>query len=414
MKPMFSKLPIANKIMLVVVLGMALAVLLTSIAMNYYDSRVQEEQFLKNHRLLAQIMAQSSAAPIAFLDRRRAQEELDGLLPASSIQYACLFSSQVGKVLAEIHTGQGHRCAPQLSELQIEREKTLMRISYPITRKDVPIGALFMVVSRADLDKRRQDLTYIIVLAALASCLVSIILVNRFQRLIANPIERLNTVARAITEGRDWSLRAERFSDDELGELVDSFNDMVNLLEEDQKKLERMAYYDPLTKLPNRRLLEERLSRAIARGRRNRSRYAVCFIDLDDFKAVNDSLGHDSGDQLLRELAKRVSTIIRKDDTLARFGGDEFVIVLEGLKDDQQLDILCCKVLQVMSEPMSLCGNEYRCNATIGVAIGEPDNASMYTLMKQADIALYEAKKAGKNDYRIYNSTMAGLAPKEG
>ncbi|WP_158224669.1 sensor domain-containing diguanylate cyclase [Agaribacterium haliotis] len=395
---------IATKIMLVVVMGMSLAVLLTIVALNYYERRAQEEQFYKQSRLLAEVVAQGATASVAFLDKRRAREELDPLRPINSIRYACLYSTQMQTVLAELSRGGADfHCDVRHTDFSLAETPTQLQILQPIRRNGLTVGALFLVTSNEELQRRRQQLIYMLLLAALSSCLVSLMLVNYFQRRISMPIVRLNAVTRAIASDKDWSQRVERYSEDELGELVDSFNGMVDQIEQDQRKLEQMAYYDALTKLPNRRLLEERLSRAIARARRNDSQYAVCFIDLDDFKWVNDTLGHDAGDLLLKHLAERVSAVLRKEDTLARFGGDEFVIVSENVQDKSHIGALCSKVLEAISQPMTLVDRQYQCRATIGVALGGAKNNSMITLMKQADIALYEAKKTGKNKYGIFD-----------
>ncbi len=409
---LFSELPIAKKIMLVVVLTMGLAIALSSLLLNYYDAHTQEAAFVENTKLISQIVAKSSTAAAAFLDTNRSQEELDALRDVEAVQYACLYNKQMDIVLAElINTDQPYSCVPYSTALELRYDNDDMMVHVPITKNSAAIGGLVLVTSSKELIERRRRLIIILALSAFASGFISLAFTNRLQQLVYRPILKLNSAARAIKEKKDWNVRAEKYSNDELGELVDTFNHMIDQLEQDQKQLEKMAYYDPLTQLPNRRLLEERLSRAIARSRRHHQHYALCFIDLDDFKWVNDTLGHDSGDALLQALADRMTSVIRAEDTLARFGGDEFVIVLEKFDNDEHAGALCDKVLAIISEPMKLGGKDYRCGASIGLTIGTPDTTSMFTLMKQADIALYEAKNSGKNKYKIFHEGMQADIP---
>lgn len=394
--------------MLVVVLTTGTAVLLSSIVLNIYDSRAQKVTLLEDTELVSRVVANSSAAAVAFLDKKRAQEEINALKGVDSVKYACLYSAQMNTVLAEINpSGLTYLCDPGVGQDNVFLNNDEIVSYATISRNDVAIGGLMLVASTHELVVRRGRLIMLLVVSALISSAIAFIFTTHLQRLIYRPIIRLNKTAKEIAIHKDWNLRAEKYSNDELGELVESFNSMVHQVENDQKLLEQMAYYDPLTKLPNRRLLEERLSRAIARARRNKNRFALCFIDLDDFKWVNDTLGHDSGDILLKTLADRVSGAIRAEDTLARFGGDEFVIVLENFESEDHASSLCNKVLAKIAEPMTLGGQIHQCGASIGLAFGSHEITSMYTLMKHADIALYEAKNAGKHRYKVYRGQVA-------
>ncbi|PKO73267.1 MAG: diguanylate cyclase response regulator [Betaproteobacteria bacterium HGW-Betaproteobacteria-17] len=172
-------------------------------------------------------------------------------------------------------------------------------------------------------------------------------------------------------------------------------------LEQYSRALESQALHDALTGLPNRRLLMDRLSLAIAHARRNTSTMAVMFLDLDGFKQVNDTLGHDAGDTLLSMVADRLVAAVREEDTVARMGGDEFVIGLWGSAHADGVAGLAAKVIQAVSQPYRIQGREVRITASVGVSIYPLHGEEGETLMKRADQALYEAKRAGKNDYRI-------------
>ena len=172
-------------------------------------------------------------------------------------------------------------------------------------------------------------------------------------------------------------------------------------LERYSQALESMAMHDPLTGLPNRRLLIDRLSLAIAHAHRNKSAMAVMYLDLDGFKQINDSLGHDVGDILLTMVADRLEAAVRQEDTVARMGGDEFVIGLWGINDAAGVASLASKVIQALSQPYRIQGREVSMTASVGVSMYPMHGEEVETLMKSADLALYEAKHAGKNNFRI-------------
>ena len=172
-------------------------------------------------------------------------------------------------------------------------------------------------------------------------------------------------------------------------------------LEDHSRALEALALHDALTGLPNRRLLMDRLSLAIAHARRNKGTMAVMFLDLDGFKQINDTLGHDAGDTLLKTVAARLVATVRQEDTVARLGGDEFVIALWELSHVDDASKLVSKVVRAVSQPYSIQGRSVSMTASVGVSIYPTHGEEVETLMKSADLALYEAKRSGKNDYRI-------------
>jgi diguanylate cyclase (GGDEF)-like protein len=170
-----------------------------------------------------------------------------------------------------------------------------------------------------------------------------------------------------------------------------------------QEQLEHMALHDPLTGLSNRRMLADRLHRALRSCRRGGDSVAVCFIDLDGFKAVNDALGHDAGDRLLRVLADRLLAMVGTSDTAARVGGDEFVIVCEQLEDAGAAAELAARILARIEEPCAIDGHVVRVAASIGVALGDADDRAA-GLLADADAAMYLAKQRGGSRQERYSS----------
>ncbi len=173
-----------------------------------------------------------------------------------------------------------------------------------------------------------------------------------------------------------------------------------------QQHLEELAHFDPLTHLPNRRLLADRLQQALAHGQRTGQLLAICMLDLDGFKAVNDSHGHKAGDELLISVARRLQVSVRGDDTVARLGGDEFVLLLGGLGNVKEVDEALNRLLQVISSPFNLVEQAVHISASIGVTLYPDDTGDADTLLRHADHAMYLAKEAGKNRYVLFNPVL--------
>jgi len=167
----------------------------------------------------------------------------------------------------------------------------------------------------------------------------------------------------------------------------------------DAERIEFLAYHDPLTRLPNRRYFASLLHRAIEHAKSREERICMLFIDLDGFKEINDTLGHEAGDQLLQGVAARTRACLRDSDTVARLGGDEFVALLPQLREDAQMAHLAQKILRALSEPFDLCGTQSGVTASIGISRYPLDGIDADSLSKSADSAMYEAKHSGKNRY---------------
>ena len=179
----------------------------------------------------------------------------------------------------------------------------------------------------------------------------------------------------------------------------------ITKMKEHHASLEKLAHYDSLTALPNRNLLEDRFERAIAKCDRMQEMLAVCFLDLDDFKPVNDTYGHFVGDLLLIELTQRIKNTIREQDTASRYGGDEFVLLLGELHSRQDCEMVLSKLLNVLSEPYEIEGNVINIGASIGYTLYPFDRGSLESLIDHADQTLYRVKNNGKNGISMYGDT---------
>lgn len=175
--------------------------------------------------------------------------------------------------------------------------------------------------------------------------------------------------------------------------------------------LHRLALHDPLTGLPNRRLLEDRIGTAIEHARRNRSHVAMMYIDLDGFKKVNDTWGHDCGDILLQMVSDRLVSAARGEDTVARIGGDEFMVVLGELSDPADIHVPARKLVATVAEPYQIKGRQVIITTSIGISIYPFDAATVDSLITMSDRALYEAKRNGKNRYHVSFADRIGVSP---
>lgn len=185
----------------------------------------------------------------------------------------------------------------------------------------------------------------------------------------------------------------------------------ITLRKSAEEKIQHLAYYDSLTGLPNRRLLMDRLSQALVSSARGKGNGVILFLDLDHFKTLNDTLGHDVGDLLLKQVAERLTTCVREGDTVARIGGDEFIIMLEGLSHSvfeaaTQAEFICEKILNVLSQSYQLGSYEYHTTSSIGATLFSGHEIESDELLKQADIAMYQSKTAGRNAIRFFDPVM--------
>ncbi len=169
------------------------------------------------------------------------------------------------------------------------------------------------------------------------------------------------------------------------------------------QRVEHLAYHDALTELPNRSLFNKLLAQALRRAKRDHSSLAVAFIDLDRFKQINDTLGHEAGDQLLCEVAERLRRSLRESDIVARLGGDEFVVLLGGGAEEGHIAAVAQKIVATISQPYAIHGQELCVTASMGISLYPRDGLDEQTLTKNADVAMYQAKESGKNAFQFYS-----------
>jgi diguanylate cyclase (GGDEF)-like protein len=233
---------------------------------------------------------------------------------------------------------------------------------------------------------------------------------GRLRRDILEPVRHLTEAASLFAEGRlDHRAQVERA--DEIGRLAENFNAMADAIEDNQRRLTARAFADTVTGLPNRAALSQVIGTTVADGG-GASVFPDCamFIDVDDFKHVNDALGHDAGDAVLRLVADRLQAAVRDTDVLARVGGDEFAVVMVPPADEASARGVAQRMLDLLTVPFEVGGARVEIGVSIGMAVRTPDTEDPAELLQQADIAMYAAKANGKHRFEVYDPTNpAGL-----
>ena len=207
----------------------------------------------------------------------------------------------------------------------------------------------------------------------------------------------------------EWLAISPIYDDHEkVIQYVAIFSDFSEI-KKNQNKLEELANYDPLTKLPNRLLLHEQIKQSVKLAKRNKNQFAVLFIDLDRFKQINDTYGHGAGDEVLKMTAKRLQSVLRETDIVARLGGDEFIVVVDDMRQIENVHLVAQNILDKLQEKFTTGENDHYISCSVGISVYPDDtvNDDIDVLLKNADIAMYESKSAGKNSYHMFSSDMA-------
>jgi diguanylate cyclase (GGDEF)-like protein len=281
------------------------------------------------------------------------------------------------------------------------------RVSAALT--NVRSSIMLELNESADTSDRRADVQLAILLCLLvAGIAFAVFLARRLRREIVGPLSELNAAAERVAQ-EELSTRIELTCVDEIARVGHSFNAMMERLQESHSELVYQAFHDALTGLPNRTLFTDRTEQALKRTHRSRhanGRVAVLFLDLDDFKGVNDSYGHSAGDELLTTAAGRLRSTLRTEDTIARLGGDEFAVLLENVPDPEHAALAGDRLLEALAAPMTIAGRELLTDASVGIALSTGPDDTAEELLRNADVAMYAAKGAGRGRRELFAPAM--------
>jgi predicted signal transduction protein with EAL and GGDEF domain len=326
-----------------------------------------------------------------------------------------------------------HHSEVQLRSLQTGKtEHALSRVGIevgePLLAQGQPIGSVLIRFRNPGLAETLRPLLAGKLTAILPILVSGLLFAAGVASQITAPLRRLALAARAMAEG-DLEQRIELAGASELRQLGDAFQTMIEKLKANIDQIYQLAYVDRVTKLPNREYFRMELTRSIISAERRRGSGALLFVDLDGFKQVNDSLGHDHGDKLLSAFAERVTRILRAGDTiahgaedaalcgaggqnakdkrvLARLGGDEFTILLAEIREETDAAAVASRIIGALEEPFDVAGQSLRISASIGIATFPRDGKDFQSVLKCADMAMYHAKKEGKATYRFFSAEL--------
>lgn len=257
-----------------------------------------------------------------------------------------------------------------------------------------------------DISSSARKILFTSITGAALGLMACVALLLNMRRYFLTPLLRISDFLAGVNQHHAQELALPEPNSQEMAEVVAA----VQALTEARVALEEMALHDRLTGLFNRYALEARLYQALSHARRDGRRSALMFIDLDRFKSVNDTLGHASGDELLKTVAERLGNSIRETDTLARQGGDEFILALDDIKDINAVGMVAQKMIDLIAMPIHLGGLDLKISASVGISLFPDDGLDLNELMKNADVAMYQAKAAGRGNFRFFNASMNSAA----
>ena len=257
--------------------------------------------------------------------------------------------------------------------------------------------------SGISINYNSTELVMLIISIILITLILSMFFLNK---LINIPINDIINKIDIIIKG-DYTKTVDIDQNDELGIIANKFNEMAKQIAIRENSLDAMVNQDILTKIPNRIMFNHRLENALSRAKRLNTKIAVFFIDLDEFKVVNDTLGHDLGDKLLIQVSNNLIQVMRQNDLLARIGGDEFNVLVEDLESVVIAEKIAQKLIEQLALPIIIENQEIKITASIGVAIYPIDAKNSRSLLKNADLAMYDAKNDGKNRYKFFSQELS-------
>ncbi|MGB5395818.1 MAG: diguanylate cyclase, partial [Gammaproteobacteria bacterium] len=396
----------------------------------YITSR---DSVMESLLIQARMVASNTTAALVFNDAKTAEEVLQAFSESSDVQSASIYSADGNMLaryikhgLAEDVTEPDQFATDDSTRLQKSRTQThdsgfliqnKIDIAHDIDLDNELIGRLFI---RADIshliDDVMQYIYYTSMMALIGLGLASLLLL-KLKSSITLPLKKLTDVMDTVIHNDDYSIRAEANDIDEIGALAKYFNKMLTHIQVNDEKLayelserykaekhlDKLAYYDVITDLPNRHFFHDHLNAAVDRSIESGRTLVLLFLDLDDFKVVNDTLGHKMGDLLLKQVSARLSNVLRKDDYICRVGGDEFAIVLEDVAGISIVSSIAEKCIKALSNPFVFEDRKFYIGVSIGISVCPDDAVNANILLVNADMAMYEAKLHGKNNYQFFS-----------
>ena len=422
----FLDAALSTKLLLTTGLVLIPALVATAALLAYTSHRDQMAAFEADLEAQAKVAAENVSAAVLFDNRTETREILRGVFAPTAV------------VEVEIYDASGARVAnyrpnPLAASMLPTQFAEIVTTDVPsgytrrvetIAYRGQAIGHIAVIASLKPLNSRLiaqiERATLILVVFSVLALLLTKGIIPR----VVAPTSRLAHLMESVSRNRDYSARATIESRDEIGLLAERFNGLLTQIQSHElelkhelaerhrteSRLAHLAANDPVTGLNNRHFFYERLAECIDRSTGTRVQFAVMFIDLDNFKVVNDSLGHSAGDALLTLFGSRLRELLRATDIVCRVGGDEFAVIIERPLKPAALELVAAKIVAMTSNSMMLEGNEVTVTASIGISVFPESGESAEELVRNADAAMYSAKRAGKNTFALFSPSMTAVA----
>lgn len=386
----------------------------------YHNFHTYKKDLQENAEMMAEILASNIAPALLFEDKGTAREAFVILDGNPHITAAIAYDIHQ-QVIAEYPANNSANVAHKF----IFHEGTQFSTHYldtyrRVTLSNEEVGYIWLRFKLDILYERFKQYTYVFAMTFILAILLTLFLISMLKRLLEKPVLQLMATAQQVTQERNYRKRIIHDRKDEVGTLLDAFNNMMNVIEDRDKqllehseKLEQIielrtqqinhrANFDALTDLPNRYLLMDRVRQSIRSIRRHGGKLAVLYLDLDRFKIVNDNLGHMVGDKLLIAVSKRLVKALREEDTVSRLGGDEFLILMEGIENSEDVENIAKIIIKSLQKPFEIMDHTLHVSTSIGIALYPDDGDDENAIMQHADVSMYQAKKSGRGQYISY------------
>jgi len=404
----FKHYSIKNKLVVFTMSATLFALIFMMMAINTIDQIITQKSMVKELSALSEVLAARSSAAVTFNSAREAQVNVDAFSKSNEYTMACLYNEvdQKLSVLASYSMNQSiGQCPVDPKNFIASSGSITKEYIHVLTDVEVPKGhgEFYLRRSMESMNTRLSTFTYASLAISSLVLLLIYAIISWVHGIITKPIIALSKISDEIADNNDYTLRADVRSQDELGSLSKAFNTMLEKIGHAQKELTEMAFNDALTGLPNRRFFMESLERQMNLVARGQKSVSLFLIDLDGFKSINDTIGHDAGDWVLTTVSDRMQTSLRKGDLVARLGGDEFTIILENVSEPLVLRRIAMDVIRSIEEPIDFKGQPANVSASIGIAMAPKDAKEIDALLKNADSAMYHAKESGKNTFFFFN-----------
>ncbi|MFH0709475.1 MAG: diguanylate cyclase [Pseudomonadota bacterium] len=398
--------PIQKKLIYSHMLGIFLAFLPVFLVMVVYEYYALRNSVLHEIRVQAEIIGESSAAAMAFRDKESASDTLASLNGSEDMIAAYLILPN-GTLFKSFYYSNKTK-TPQLKTLNApvvySEHFSLLEVTVvkPVYLRSEYVGSLTLVSGLNSFYKRLSFFWILILSVAIFGFGLARYVASQISHTITKPLLHLIDVAQKVTSVQDYSASISIDSKDEVGKLSKAFGEMMSQIHKRDLSMQQLAYYDRVSGIANRHYFEERIVQAVGNAERYGTVCYLLMIDLDDFKIVNDSMGHDVGDKLLRHVSESIIRTLRQNDFIFRIGGDEFAVIIESTSDLESIEQIAQKVIFAVSTPVTLEGHYVKVGASIGISCFPKYALDVRSLIRTADEAMYEAKRSGKNNFQIY------------